>query len=642
MKRNFVDYKDFEKMKENSLSTVVYELVEAEDHLARTLGASSLTLESFDEENVIYQKDDGTFVKSHYTVSDDAVTFDNLEEMVIDEASEVAKRKDVAQKMLEAILDDKEVDANMLFEKYMEIASAKHRRDGSLLPAETELDEAYVRRYTTRGKNGQKVFVRKGAKDPKKSAAAKKGHRLHSSAYKVGAKKRHRNVHKERSRARKVSNSNSHLRALSGGKQYTRGKKHCNEWLTLTSNVFEYADFIENGYVMSESVVRNDEHGNVASVKIPSSKTRNEGKILKMHYDKMIKQDSPKTMRENGLRLAQNGNFAKAMAELKRHNNTSDSEALEETLTKIVSTFPSVLYLTQEELATSIGYALEQAGVRNFVDTTCNFMAEGILRTAHEYFDDKVDNILKISRAEVNEEAQDKYIEFQRAISGYFPTLDEAIQTEFKVFEDLYNAVLDVRKFALESQNEEVRSEANEFVSELECILKGEVAGNVDFAVEVADWLNGIAEANIPGSSDQWVLPKTPHHTVTGDHPQMAKNAKVSANPGQFPGEWDDIAMASLDNKHFKNSEEARNRSWGNKGGKDTWPTITNPIAKPSAASDWVMKGDKSVTADTDGLSNWQSSDTWAPDGGLQNPYIPKAADVFKQKVDNSANARLD
>ncbi len=639
MKRNFVEYEVFEKMKENSLSGVVYELIEAQDHLARTLGTSSLTLESFDDENVIYQKDDGTFVKSNYTVSDDAVTFDNLEELVIDEASETAKRKEVAQKMLEAILDDKEVDANSLFEKYMELAATKHRRDGSLLPPEEELDEAYVRRYTTRGKGGQKVFVRKGAKDQKKSAAAKKGHRLHGASYKAGGRKRHSNVTKERSRKRRVSHSNTRLHALSGGKQYNRGKKHCNEWLTLTNHVFEYADFVENGHVLSESVVRTDERGQVNSVKIPSSKARNEGKIIKMHYDKMIKQDSPKVMREQGLRLAQNVNFARAMAELKRHNNTSDNEALEGTLTKIVSAFPSVLYLTQEELAKSIGFALEQAGVTNFVDSTCNFMAEGILRTAHDYFDEKVEKILKVARADVNEDAADKYIEFQKAMTGYFPTLDEAIQTEFKVFEDLYNAVLDVRKFALQSQNEEVRGEANEFVSELESILKGEVAGNVDFAVEVADWLSDIAEGNLPGASDQWVLPKTPHHTVTGDHPQMAKNAKVDGIPGQYPGDWGDTApMIGQDSMSWNHGDEARNRSWGNKGGKDTWPSLSNPNI-PSPFGDWTMKGEKGADKDGDSdWSRWQSGDTWP---GLQNPYVPKSI-IPKQKVDTSKNASVE
>jgi len=84
MKRSLVSYERFEQMKENSLSTVVNELIEAQEHLARTLGTDSLVIESFDDNQVIYQKNDGTFVKASYSVEEDAVTFDDLEELVIE------------------------------------------------------------------------------------------------------------------------------------------------------------------------------------------------------------------------------------------------------------------------------------------------------------------------------------------------------------------------------------------------------------------------------------------------------------------------------------------------------------------------------------------------------------------------------
>lgn len=632
MKRNLVSYERFEQMKANSLSTVVNELIEAQDHLARTLGTASLVLESFDDTKVIYQKEDGTFVKADYSVEGDAVNFDNLEELVIDEASETAKRKELVGKMLEAILEDKEAEAHTNFERYMELASQKHKREGTLLPQEGEaLDESYARLYGTRGKAGKpKEFVRRGAKDPKKSAAAKKAHRLHGDSYKIGGRKRHANLHKERTRRPGYAKSYARLHALSGGKQYGKAAKHMNEWLTLANNVFQYAEFLENGHVLSESVVRTDASGEVTGVKLPSSKARNEGKIIKMHYDRMIKQDSPKVMRENALRLGHNPKFASAVAELKRHNNLSDNEGLEETLNQIVAAFPSVMYLSQEELAKSIGFALESAGVTQFSDQHCVFMAEGLLRTAVKFHEEKVGKLVDLAKVEAGD---DSFKNLAAVAANYFPTLDEAIQTEFKVFEDLYNAVLDVRRYALESNNEEVRSEANDLVGELESVLKGEVAGNIDLAVEVAEWLNDIAEANVPGSSETWTVVKTPHHTVTGDHPQMNKNAKVDATASKYNGDWDDSApMISQGNMKYNhaNAEEARNRSWGNKGGKDVWPSLSNPNVPKSPWDDYKINGETPVGSDDE----WghASGDTWP---SLQNPYIPKAL-IPKQTVDPS------
>ena len=287
MKRSLVKYERFEQLKKNSFSSKVIELAEAEEHLARTLDIGSLVMESFNDSEVIYQKDDGTYLKANYSVEEDAVTFDNLEELVLDDASETNKRKEVVGNMLEAILSDKQGEAEVAFDKYMEFASRKIKRDGTLLPPEVveESDSSpAVRLYNTRGKNGSpKIFKRKGSKDQKKSAAAKKAHRNNKSSYAAGGRKRHANLTKERRVRSAGERKYSTLHTLSGGKQYKR--KHMNEWITLTNNVFQYADIIENGYVLQESVIRTDAQGEITGVKIPSSKARNEGKIIKMHYD---------------------------------------------------------------------------------------------------------------------------------------------------------------------------------------------------------------------------------------------------------------------------------------------------------------------------------------------------------------------
>src|SRR5581483_2107035 len=215
MKRNFVQYEVFEKIKETSLNASVHELIECQEHLSRVLNLS-LTLESFDNDSVIFRNEDGTYLKANYSISDDALTFDNLEEWVIDEASEVSKRKEVLAKMLESIYEDKIPEANVLFDRYMKMASEKYQREGALTPGEEEMDESYVRLYGTRGKNGPKVSVRHGSKDPKRIAAAKKAHRLHAASYKVGGRKRHSHLPTERSRRHRYSHAYGRLHAISG------------------------------------------------------------------------------------------------------------------------------------------------------------------------------------------------------------------------------------------------------------------------------------------------------------------------------------------------------------------------------------------------------------------------------------------
>lgn len=628
MKRKLVSFEGFEKLKEDSLSSSLNELVEAQDHLAKALECDSLFLESFNENSAIFAKDDGTYLQSNYSVENDAITFDNLEELVIDQESERTAGREIVTKMLEAVLDDNDVVAKDFFEKYMEFASERHQREGTLV--DETLEEGYVRIYGTRGKRGPKVSHRKGAKDPKRVSAAKKAHRLHGSSYKVGGRKRHSKLAAERKRRQGYKTQYGHLRALSGGKQYSRGKKFMNECLNLSENVVSYVDHVENGFIMAETVVKTNAAGDITSVRIPTIKARNEGKIIKQQYAHMMKQDSPKIMRESARRLPQQADFCKAVAELKRFNNLSDNDGLQEALNSLVTKFPAVLYLTQEELAKTVSTALENVGATNYDDQTCVFMAEGILRAAHEAHGERVEKIMKLANMTPTVESDDSYLVFQSVVKNYFPTIDEATQTEMRVFEDLYNAVLEVRKIALESDNEDVRNEASDFISELEGVLNGQVQPDIELASDVAEWLEAIAEANLADASQDWNVVKSPHHTVVGDHPQMNKNAKQPGIPGQYPGDWGDPApMIGQDSMTWKHGDEARNRSWGNKGGDKVWPALTNPyILKPFG--DYHMKEPNAATSGDSDWSRWRSGDTWPE---LQNPYVPKT-DIRRQKVD--------
>ena len=630
MKRKLVPYEVFAKMKENSLTTAVKELVEAEDHLARILDVDELKLKSFDETTVIYEQSDGSFLKANYSVSKDAVNFDDVEELVIDEETERTASRNIVKDMLEAILDDNEVEANKFFEKYLDMASRQYQRE-SAASEESAVSEAFARLYgskeRTGGSSSPKISFRSGAKNPNRSRAARKSHQQHKASYQSGARKRHRNVSQERSRRPGYKKHHNKLRALTGGQHYTGKRKKMTEWQNVAGNVFSYIDFMDNGHVISEAKVQTNDNGTLA-VQIPTSKVRNEGKVLKMHFDKMLKTDV-KVLRESARRLIADPRFCQMVADIKRFNNISDSKELEESIGSLIKDFPAVLYLTQEELAKVVGMSLDNSGVTNYDDRICTFMAEGILRAAHNAYTDRVDRILKLANKTELKESDDKYLDFQVAVTEFFPTLDESTHLEMKMFEDLYNVAVDIRRIALESDNDVIRNEAQEFIGELENVLSGKMLPSLELAADVAGWLEDLAEANLPGAGENWGVVKTPHYTTTGDHPQMAKNAKVDGVPSKYPGDWGDSApMIGQDSNTWNHGEEARNKSWSNKGGKDAWPDLKNPYI-PTPFGDYKIKGETSPEDENNDFGGWSDGDTWP---NLQNPYVPKAL-VPRQKV---------
>jgi hypothetical protein len=97
--------------------------------------------------------------------------------------------------------------------------------------------------------------------------------------------------------------------------------------------------------------------------------------------------------------LSEDTSFCKAMADLKRYNNISDNNALEETLEAVVARWPDVLYLTHSELAEQISNALDVANVKNYDDNICNFMAEGILWKAHGAYTDQCSQDHELGRS---------------------------------------------------------------------------------------------------------------------------------------------------------------------------------------------------------------------------------------------------
>jgi len=569
MKRKLINYDVFERIEKDSLSTAQKELLEAAPVIARALQLDCLNLRCYGPQDVLYETCDGSFIHANYKMNNGYIQLDNVEELVINEETEVKKQREIIGEMLDALLEDKEERANQLFSEYLSLPKT-HR-----------------------------VFTEK-----------KKERALPLPEEWKGKKKKKKKI------------------ALESCKRATM-QRVINEWGGLCHNVFEYLKYREYGPILNESRVKHDEKGNAVAMHVPTMDVRNEMKLLSFDW-KTLNTDVV-CKRCNAKTLSEDTDFAQAVAELKRHNALSDNSALEETLENIVSKWPHVIYLTQDELAESIKTALETVNASNYDDQTCEFMAEGILRMAHSTNVDRVSKILRLAGATVGESSEDAYAEFKNVVDTFYPSLDEASQLEMQVFVDLYEAMRHVHKIANEENNHAVRAESASHLNELLPILQLEVEPSLEVAESAAEWLYDLVETNL--NTKDWSVSNTPHITVSGDHPAMGEKARHPYTPARdFSGDWGDPAPVS-DGASYRGGEAdlMRNRAYGNLGGSDVFPSLQNPYV-PTPFGDYKIKGEKHVDADSGQLAHWGSGDTWP---ALQNPYVPQAVTPYTYKMNH-------
>ena len=88
MKRKLISYDVFESIKRDSLSNSEQELSEAAPVLARALEVEQLELLSFGPENVLFEAIDGTYVHASYTMDEENISFENIEQLAIDDETE--------------------------------------------------------------------------------------------------------------------------------------------------------------------------------------------------------------------------------------------------------------------------------------------------------------------------------------------------------------------------------------------------------------------------------------------------------------------------------------------------------------------------------------------------------------------------
>lgn len=590
MKRKLIDYDAFQKIKTESLSNAQRELEAATPLLARALELEGLELSSYGQEDALFESADGNFVHANYQIKNGFVQFDNVEQLVINEETEIKTSKEIISKMIDSLIESNDSQANDLFEEYMGLPRTK--------------------RIFNEVKKLRAVPIRKKVGGKTKIVGYKKARwnvtpHSHESAGKTAKRMRG----KKKSQARLPEGLKKFL-----AQRRDRVKKTIGEWHVIAENVLGYVDLTENGPVVDQcQVLRADSE--IIGVKVPTVKLRNEAKLLKFNWNTMNTDVVVK--RGQSKKISENKEFTSEVADLKRANALSDNKALEESIEKVATKFPQVIYLTEAELAQQIKKCLESVSATNYDDETCRFLSEGLLRTVHEHFVDRVAKIVKLAGARLNEEAADKYAEFKNIVETYYAQIDESTVLEMQAFVDVYEALRQVYELAREENNEVVAEETASHLDELLPIVKKEAELSIEVLGEAAEWLYDIVEGTMP---EEWKVSQ-PVVNADGEHPELAKKGKHSQSPADMQGETPDVHHVS-DGKEVDGeaAKEMAHDGWSNIGGEGIYPSLDNPYV-PKAEVPKIV-GEKDVDSDSGQLAHWGDNDTWP---NLQNPYVKQA-----------------
>jgi hypothetical protein len=389
-------------------------------------------------------------------------------------------------------------------------------------------------------------------------------------------------------------------------------KRKINEWKAISENISELINFKKGSPLETMVKVNEDDSKNIVSLKLPVLKVRNESKILSFDWD------TPKTdvtyQRSKMKKVVKEAIFAKAMNDLRHANAVSDVSAMETTLENIVGAWPNIVYFTQKELSSLIKEALDTVNAHNYDDSTCEFMADAILRTAHNIYEDRVAKVFKAAGLE-NSKEYEKFAEVSEAI---YPKLDEDYRRELTAFHDAFVALQDAHVVASHANDKIVKARLENVLESIENILNKKK--NIDFSVlEEANYiLTSIVEANIPMAEKDWHVSDKVHTSLNGSNPYTDKLAKVDAFPAKYNGDWKSSAPVS-DGKSYSGNLDSEMSSAHTSGGKNIFPDLSNPyILKDEKPQ---IHDDSPNVIDGDNLATNQSGDTWPK---LSNPYLPK------------------
>ena len=571
MKRKLIDYDVFKQIERKFLQNAEKELSEATDAIASALGKDSVALFGITENEATFATDQGTLVHATYIIDDSKLLLENIEELVVDETSQINEGKAILDRMVDSILDDNKGAASDFFSSYFNLPYIR-----------TNLQEGVINEAKKHGK---------GKMPPQLLAYFKK----------KAAKKAHG---KKDDKREELMKKHSSKKMMNLSKKATA--KMVKEWSTVSKNVLDYVDFRTFGApTLSETV--KDKLGNVVAIAIPRSQIKNEAKMLSFNWKTL----NTNVMHQRDLMklLAHNAHWGLACKDMKKCNAMSDSSKLQETIENVVAAFPGVIYLSEGELAKLISDTLVKEGVKNFDDDSCAFLAEGVLRTCYDNYKDKVNQIFKL--ADMFE--SDSYEGFKRASEVMIEKLDEVANTEKMAFEDTYKALNSLAGLAEHFGDASIKHEIAGYMGDIENALTGKKAFDIDVLEEAAAMLK--AAANLPMSGD-WNVSDKVGTTVTGDVEGLGKLSKIDGTPGKYASTRSPFVS---DGKSYdKQGVEDLKQGYLTQDGNDVYPNVKNPYVPK--AGDFKIHGEKAIESDSDVLGHDDGPDTWDK---LKNPYIP-------------------
>lgn len=572
MKKRFVDFETYKNIESNSLTAVERELAEAAELVGTVVNDPNLQVFCINEDQVTFLKSDGGLVQANFSLKNDKIVLENLEELAIEDGELESSRKGIVAKMVDNILNEKLDEANVDFSNYFSVPVIK-----------ASLREGVI----NEGKKGKK-----GLPPALKAWMAKHGNPLHKKHKKM-SKMDKRNVKK---------GTLDHKRLKKVGE---KAKHKMEEWSVTSRNILEFVDFRNNGDVYQNVRTQRDGKGNVTALEIPRSNTRNEGKVIMMHY-----KDLANVLHCRSEALYENynaqSNWVRAVNDMRTFNAMSDNNELLNCFENVVAVWPNLMYLNRSELSSKINETLKLSGARNFDDEVCEFLADGVLRTAHKTYSDKVSKIYNIAGKAAD---LDDYDSFSVVAEAVFKKADDNARAEVQVFKDLYRSLSEVYNLAKNMGDDATRTEVGSLIHECELVLNRTSKPTLETAEDLALYLQTITES-VDMNGGEWQA-MTPHVSLTGDNPFIHKYATVPGNPGSHTGPFNGSPMS--DGKSVK--VDVEDYYTGMKGA-NMGMNLSNPYApKPG---DFKMHGEKAIEDDDD--LGTRQTDAWP---NLKNPYIP-------------------
>jgi len=581
MKKKFVDFDTYKNIERNSLTTVERELSEAAEFVGKVCGDSNLRLYCISEDTATYVGSDGNLVQATYSVENDKILLENLEELVVEQENLEKSRKDIISAMVDNILEENLDLANVKFSEYFETPVVK-----------ASLREGIISEAAKHDKKKKK----KGLPEGLRKYLEKHGSPLH----KKGKKSKHDERDDKKSkldmkRLKKVAEK--------------AGDAKLKEWGHIARNILEFVDFRNNGDLYQNVRTQKDTKGNVTGLSIPRSNVRNEGKVLMLQYKDManIIDGRFKTLSEA---LNHQSNWLKAVNDMKRFNAMSHGEALQTCFENVISVWPNLLYLRRGELAKKIDEALQVTGAKNYDDETCAFLADGVIRTAHKTFTDRVSKIFSAAGKQADLDDFDAFVNVSEAV---FAKADETIRAERQVFKDLYRSLSEVHRLSRLMGDDATSFEAASLIHECEGVLKNENKGTLELAEDLALYLEAATQAlDFDGAA--WTV-MSPTISINGDNPFIHKYGAMNGSPGDHKGPYD---LSPMSDGHTVKVDVTGMEYYTNMNGSDLNPKLHNPYAPEGG--DFLIKGATPMVSDTFELGTSGGKDTWP---ALSNPYIP-------------------